>query len=47
VLSQSNKVVIDNSKGSGVVPYLPLPEIQQRRGQPAAPAQPSTGASQQ
>jgi modulator of FtsH protease HflK len=47
VLSQSNKVIIDNSKGPGVVPYLPLPEIQQRRGQAAAPVQPSTGASQQ
>jgi membrane protease subunit HflK len=48
VLSQSNKVVIDNKNASGVVPYLPLPELQQRRSQPPA-GQPSTatGATQQ
>ena len=46
VLSQSNKVIIDKNTGSsGVVPYLPLPEIQQRRTPP--PSQPSPGASQQ
>ena len=29
VLSQSNKVVIEQGKnGTGVVPYLPLPQIQ-------------------
>ncbi len=45
VLSQSNKIVIDNSKGgSGVVPYLALPEIQRRT---QAGSQPSAGASQQ
>lgn len=33
VLSKSDKVLIDNEKGSsGVVPYLPLPEIQKRKG---------------
>jgi membrane protease subunit HflK len=33
VLKNSNKVIIDNSKsGQGVVPYLPLPEIQKRSG---------------
>jgi membrane protease subunit HflK len=42
VLSQSNKVVIDNKNSSGVVPYLPLPELQLRRSQPPA-GQPSTG----
>jgi len=54
VLSQSNKIVIDNKNaGSGVIPYLALPEVQQRRNQPASqPAgqptsQPSAGASQQ
>src|SRR5687767_6501293 len=54
VLSQSNKIVIDNKNaGSGVIPYLALPEVQQRRNQPAGqPAgqptsQPSAGASQQ
>jgi len=31
VLKNSNKIIIDNSKGGqGVVPYLPLPEIQKR-----------------
>jgi membrane protease subunit HflK len=42
VLSQSNKVVIDNKNANGVVPYLPLPEVQQRRSQPPA-GQPTTG----
>jgi membrane protease subunit HflK len=42
VLSQSNKVVIDKNQTTGVVPYLPLPEI--RRNQAATP---STGAPQQ
>jgi len=33
VLSKVNKVIIDdNAGGSGVVPYLPLPEIQKRQG---------------
>jgi modulator of FtsH protease HflK len=45
VLSQSNKIVIDNSKGGpGVIPYLALPEIQRRT---PAVSQPSAGASQQ
>lgn len=30
VLSKSNKVIIDGKGGSGVVPYLPLPEVQKR-----------------
>jgi membrane protease subunit HflK len=50
VLSQSNKIVIDNKNaGSGVIPYLALPEVQQRRNQPAGQptSQPSAGASQQ
>lgn len=33
VLRDKNKVVIDNSSGSGVVPYLPLPELQKRTEQ--------------
>ena len=33
VMSGMDKVLIDNSKGgSGVVPYLPLPELQKRSG---------------
>jgi membrane protease subunit HflK len=30
VLSGMNKIVIDSKKGQGVVPYLPLPEVQRR-----------------
>lgn len=30
VLGRSNKVLIDKNGGSGVVPYLPLPEVQKR-----------------
>ena len=33
VLKNSNKIIIDNIKGGqGVVPYLPLPELQKRTG---------------
>jgi len=32
VMSKSNKVIIEQDAGSGVVPYLPLPEIQKRQG---------------
>ena len=32
VLRGINKIVIDKSSGSGVVPYLPLPELQKRTG---------------
>ena len=31
VLKNSNKIIIDKSAGTGVVPYLPLPEIEKRR----------------
>jgi membrane protease subunit HflK len=44
VFKGMNKIIIDSSKGgSGVVPYLPLPEIQRR--QQAAPPAPQ-GTSQ-
>jgi membrane protease subunit HflK len=43
VLSQSNKVLLGGEQG--VVPYLPLPEIQKR--QESQPGQASPGASQQ
>jgi membrane protease subunit HflK len=37
VFGDANKIIIDKSAGgSGVVPYLPLPEIQRRAQQPAA-----------
>ena len=32
VFRDKNKVVIDSQSGSGVVPYLPLPELQKRQG---------------
>lgn len=32
VMSGMNKVIIESSSGSGVVPYLPLPELQKRQG---------------
>lgn len=45
VLRNVNKVLVDKSAGgSGVVPYLPLPEL---RRPPGAPAQPQTQQGQQ
>ena len=32
ILAGMNKLIIDNKSGSGVVPYLPLPELQKRSG---------------
>ena len=40
IMAQSNKVIIEDNGGQGVVPYLPLPEIQQRSNQT------STGGNQ-
>ena len=46
VLAGSNKIIIEGDKGSGgVVPYLPLPEVQKRLKSGGAPA--TTGVSQQ
>ena len=42
ILSKSNKVIIEGD-GQGVVPYLPLPEIQKRQNNTTTPAQ---GANQ-
>lgn len=33
ILSGMNKVILDQEAGSGVVPYLPLPEVEKRRTQ--------------
>ncbi|MEM9331608.1 MAG: FtsH protease activity modulator HflK [Pseudomonadota bacterium] len=33
VLADSNKVIVEQGNGQGVVPYLPLPEIDNRRNQ--------------
>ncbi len=30
IMQKTNKVIIEGEKGSGVVPYLPLPEIHKR-----------------
>ncbi|MGE4061854.1 MAG: FtsH protease activity modulator HflK [Rhodospirillaceae bacterium] len=38
VLSKSDKIIMDSKGGTGVVPYLPLPEIQRRQQSPAASA---------
>jgi membrane protease subunit HflK len=35
ILAGVNKVIVDNKGGAGVVPYLPLPQLQ--RGAPAQP----------
>lgn len=40
VLSKSDKVIVDSKGGTGVVPYLPLPEIQKRsQAQPSSAPQ--------
>jgi membrane protease subunit HflK len=47
VLRNMNKVVIDSSaSGAGVVPYLPLPELE-RRARERPQAEPSEGAGEQ
>lgn len=33
VLSKSDKVILDNKGGAGVVPYLPLPELQKKNAE--------------
>jgi membrane protease subunit HflK len=33
VLKESNKVIVDEKSGTGVVPYLPLPELQKRNAE--------------
>jgi len=38
-----NKVIVDNKGGSGVVPYLPLPELKQ--GTPVRPGAPVADAT--
>jgi membrane protease subunit HflK len=34
VLSKTDKIIIDDKGGTGVVPYLPLSELQKRTPQP-------------
>ncbi|MFO1089225.1 MAG: FtsH protease activity modulator HflK [Hyphomicrobiales bacterium] len=46
VMKKSNKVIIENGQGGqGVVPYLPLPEVQKRQGA-AAPSTSAQGGQQ-
>ncbi|MGE0009078.1 MAG: FtsH protease activity modulator HflK, partial [Parvibaculaceae bacterium] len=42
ILAQSSKVIIEGGEGQGVVPYLPLPEIQKRQNT----TPPAQGANQ-
>jgi len=45
VMRNANKVLVDRGAGSGVVPYLPLPELQRQQrpaGSGASPGAPST-----
>jgi membrane protease subunit HflK len=49
VLSGANKIVLDKSAtGSGVLPYLPLPELRGSKATPSANQTPQTptGSSQ-
>ena len=43
VLAGMNKVIIDGDSGSGVVPYLPLPELERRANESRAAATSQTG----
>jgi len=45
ILSQSNNVIVEGGQGSGILPYLPLPEIQKRSAPPALNS--TQGATQQ
>jgi membrane protease subunit HflK len=45
ILGNMNKVILDNRGGQGVVPYLPLPELQQRQQtRPGPPVADASGA---
>ncbi|MEQ9448229.1 MAG: hypothetical protein RLN70_04875, partial [Rhodospirillaceae bacterium] len=42
VLGRSEKIIMDEGGGSGVVPYLPLPEVRRRSQQQTPPSQPQS-----
>ena len=44
ILANMNKVIVDNRAGSGVVPYLPLPELQRQQTRPGPPVADASGA---
>ena len=39
ILRNTNKVIIDQAQGQGVIPYLPLPELQRRQSSPQSTPQ--------
>lgn len=41
VLKNAQKIILDSQKGNGVVPYLPLPELNKNRNPPPQPASPA------
>ncbi len=43
VLGNMNKVILDNRGGQGVVPYLPLPELQRQQTRPGPPVADASG----
>ena len=44
ILANMNKVILDNQGGQGVVPYLPLPELQRQQTRPGPPVADAGGA---
>jgi membrane protease subunit HflK len=44
VLGNMNKVILDSRSGQGVVPYLPLPELQRQQTRPGPPVADASGA---
>jgi modulator of FtsH protease HflK len=49
ILSKTNKIIIDQKGGSGVLPYLPLPALKggsKPAAPPASPASPAPSAAQ-
>jgi membrane protease subunit HflK len=44
ILANMNKVILDNRAGQGVVPYLPLPELQRQQTRPGPPVADASGA---
>jgi membrane protease subunit HflK len=44
ILANMNKVILDNASGQGVVPYLPLPELQRQQNRPGPPVADASGA---
>jgi membrane protease subunit HflK len=45
VLGDANKVIVEQGQGQGVVPYLPLPEINNRRNSNNASGNNTQGAN--